>query len=654
MVSNGSMQLRRVFSVLSVVLFALFVGAHTVSAATYYVSPSGNDSNTGTSEGTAWRTLQHAGDVARAGDTVNILPGSYSNSGAPVLRPANSGTATAPIVFRGQGTRPILIGTNAAPEIIDLSNRDYITIENLELRDPCSNWCRWLTLNNSDRNIINDVRFIITGTSRGVDWTGVNFTNSTYNRLSNCHVDGWGIFGDPYNNGGDAIQLNGASHHNIVEGCFIGAAGHAGLQLDGGDTYNNVIRNNTFQNRLEKAFETTQRRGGRFEYNLFEGNTCIDSRYNSEWHGGMCLHINANRNIIRRNVLRGALGWGADFQVWGSETLSNVGNHVFHNTVVNNGIDQTGYHTQSTTGFEITDFGYTGAPFGDHRFKNNIFYDNKPQTNFSPPRSIQLLIGLDSSRSNAPLAGIHVAGNLMYGTNTTEPVITVYGIGDYNADWFNRNYPNNFWGNIQQAPQFVTYDQGTANNPLDGTFDLRLRTGSPGIDQGVDLTTTTGAGSGRTVAVADAGYFHDGWGIIAPDQIMVGSQPATITAIDYANNRITVDRDLSWAANTGVNLQYSGNRPDIGAFESGSSGPPTPTPTGTATPTPTPIPTPTPAACRADLNNDTYVNAQDRSVLIANIFLAQPTNSRADINGNGQVDVTDYSLLATVFGQRCQ
>lgn len=669
-------------SVLFSLVFSLFtlVWPTVSQAATYYVSPTGNDSNSGTTEAQAWRNPARAGQTAQAGDTVMIAPGTYGavNGNGYILQPQRSGTASQPITFRAlNSTRPVFTGANSCPAMIDLTDRQYIVIDGLELRDPCNQWGRWLSLSNSHHNVINNTRFVVTGTSQGVDWTGINFENSTYNRLSNCHVDGWGIYGDPYNNGGDAIQLNGASHHNIIENCFIGAGGHAGLQLDGGDTYFNVIRNNTFQNQLEKGFETTQRRPGRFEYNLFEGNTCVQAGYNSEYHGGMCLHINANRNIIRRNVLRGALGWGIDVQTWGTETLNNINNHIFHNTIVNNGLDQAGWNAymgypMEMTGIEVTDFGYTGAPHRDQRIKNNILYDNKPEIGFNPQRKVALKVGYDSG--TPPFNGIQVAGNLMYSNAAGEQNIQVNGVGINTVAWFNQNHASFFWGNISQAPVFQAYNQGTANNPLDGTFDLQLQAGSPGVDQGVNLTQTTAAGNGTVITVQDAGYFQDGFdGIISPDQIRVGNELVTITSIDYTNNRITINRSISWSANTGVNLPFNGNNPDIGAFESTGTGSgtspstspsaaaspsvsPSPSPSPSAVPSVSPSPSPSPnVACRqADINNDGIVNAADRDLLLSDFFKTLPANGGSDINVSGRVDLTDYGMLARVYGQQCQ
>jgi hypothetical protein len=46
-------------------------------------------------------------------------------------------------------------------------------------------------------------------------------------------------------------------------------------------------------------------------------------------------------------------------------------------------------------------------------------------------------------------------------------------------------------------------------------------------------------------------------------------------SVDDANNRIVVDQPISFAAGAPVNLPYSGNGPDAGAFEySGALAPP--------------------------------------------------------------------------------
>jgi parallel beta-helix repeat protein len=73
----------------------LVLSARAASGATYYVDPQGNDTSAG-SETSPWSTVQHAADVAQAGDTVVVRAGTYKES----VRIANSGTEGSPITFQ--------------------------------------------------------------------------------------------------------------------------------------------------------------------------------------------------------------------------------------------------------------------------------------------------------------------------------------------------------------------------------------------------------------------------------------------------------------------------------------------------------------------------------------------------------------------------
>jgi len=52
----------------------------TASPATYYVSPVGNDRNSGTSEDRPFRVVQYAIDQMKAGDTLIVLDGFYTGT----------------------------------------------------------------------------------------------------------------------------------------------------------------------------------------------------------------------------------------------------------------------------------------------------------------------------------------------------------------------------------------------------------------------------------------------------------------------------------------------------------------------------------------------------------------------------------------------
>jgi hypothetical protein len=80
-----------------------------------------------------------------------------------------------------------------------------------------------------------------------------------------------------------------------------------------------------------------------------------------------------------------------------------------------------------------------------------------------------------------------------------------------------------------------------------------------------------GSGQGDTVVVADAGYFHDGFGIPNEPgdtiQLEGSTQTAVILSVEYSRNELTLDVSLTYSDGQGVGLRYLGSRPDIGAIE---------------------------------------------------------------------------------------
>ncbi|MFJ8862398.1 choice-of-anchor Q domain-containing protein [Streptomyces sp. NPDC102451] len=115
----------------------LLAGATPAQAATttYYVSPSGSDTNPGTSDGAPLKTLQKAADLTEPGDTVSIMKGTYTESaeGRDVLTIRRSGSAGLPITFKAYpGHHPVIhpvTGWNG----INISGASYISIRGLEV-----------------------------------------------------------------------------------------------------------------------------------------------------------------------------------------------------------------------------------------------------------------------------------------------------------------------------------------------------------------------------------------------------------------------------------------------------------------------------------------------------------------------------------------
>lgn len=113
-----------------VIVFSLLMyllAANSAQAATYYVSGTGNDNNSGT-QAAPWRTIQKAANTMVSGDTANILAGTYTGN----VNITRSGTSSSKIEYAGT-SNAFLVGIveiNASNIIFrDMDVRGNIWIE---------------------------------------------------------------------------------------------------------------------------------------------------------------------------------------------------------------------------------------------------------------------------------------------------------------------------------------------------------------------------------------------------------------------------------------------------------------------------------------------------------------------------------------------
>lgn len=118
--------------VLCFVMVSCFTGVYAAQSAAptdYYVSTTGSDSNDG-SHGKPFLTIQKAADVAMAGSTVHVAPGTYAD---PVIC-NNSGTASARIRFvSDEKWKAVMHVCSSDMEAVVKVNGDYVNIEGFEI-----------------------------------------------------------------------------------------------------------------------------------------------------------------------------------------------------------------------------------------------------------------------------------------------------------------------------------------------------------------------------------------------------------------------------------------------------------------------------------------------------------------------------------------
>jgi parallel beta-helix repeat protein len=163
-----------------------------LSAATYYVSPTGSDSATGDATH-PFATLQHASDRAVAGDTVDVRAGQY----AGFVRGWNGnqdGTAAAPVTFHAESGATIVSPNAKTADGIDLEGASYIVLDGF-------------TVNNQSGAITR-------AGIRAVNDTGVVIRNNTTD-----HNGEWGIF-TAFSQNVD-IEHNVASNSKVQHGIYV-------------------------------------------------------------------------------------------------------------------------------------------------------------------------------------------------------------------------------------------------------------------------------------------------------------------------------------------------------------------------------------------------------------------------------------------------
>src|SRR6267378_5470436 len=297
----------------------------------YFVSPTGNDNNAGTSLA-PWLTLQHAADQVVAGDSVTVRAGTYAGFVLGWNFPQN-GTPGNPITF--QADPGVIINSRNAKTAdgIDLEGTSYVTIKGFDIENPTGSAgtitragirAVWnLTTNGKgviiENNTTNDCGTwgIYTSHEDGVLIQNNIASNSQIQHgiyVSNGSVNPVVQWNTSFNNGDTGIQLNGDLSNGgtgIISGAVIqnnilhdngAATGGPEIDLDG-------VQSSTIQNNL--LYNNTGGGGGIAVYkidgaagsknNVFVNNTILTNA--TSGRPGINVKDGSTGNTIFNNIL---------------------------------------------------------------------------------------------------------------------------------------------------------------------------------------------------------------------------------------------------------------------------------------------------------------------------------------------------------------
>lgn len=505
----------------------------------YWVSPTGASSWAGAQSpsalsGTACASITTMNANVTAGDTVNFRTGNYTTQINPGA--SGSGTVSARVTLQAYNGESVTM-SNINNYAIDLTGMDYYFINDINMQ---SNFGAIL-MAGSDFNTVTNVLWTDFKFEAGNWWNAIRISLSSHHNVfvdmeaSECGSE----------EGGDDVgrvmalgteNTTDLSTNNLFLRCTFARGGH--------DTVTVFSRFNRFQDchfYNDVWYPTSGALYGNRNvaidgpggltsqgWNIFDNCTFFRAAPPADAVGVASFTIRSHRNIIRRcrfvdgadagiNINRA----GYHDSQWSPQTLVAY-NYVYHNTVVNNGINTGNTDDDRTAGMTFNDDSDGSPPVATNSILNNIFWDNVDDRAF----------GFEGVTSNDNT----FAGNL---AESADPLFVDWNVADLDPD-----------------------------NPT--AHDFTLTSSSPAINAGSFLTTITSAtGSGTSFVVGDAGFFTDGEGIYAGDSVQVQGQttPVTVTDVNYVTQTITVGSSLSWTNGNGLALTYSGSAPDQGAFE---------------------------------------------------------------------------------------
>jgi len=297
------------------VLVFLFFALTTAEAATYYISPTGSDSNSGT-QALPFRQIRKGISVAAAGDTLLIADGSYF--GFDIRN--KSGTSASPITIRATGTNAHVVPTTDRPD-----NRDtiFITSSNFWILDGL----RSFNANRAAVRLDDAHRITIRNGVFGNNGTWGIFTNNSDDSLfeyNECYgsVAQHGIYVSNssmrptvrgnrlHHNAQCGLHMNGDLSFGapgLIIGALVesnvvwsnGAAGGAGINMDG--PQDSIVRNNLIYGNSAGGITAYAIDAAEGPRNLQILHNTIDMPSNARW--AVLIGQSAGLVTVRNNIL---------------------------------------------------------------------------------------------------------------------------------------------------------------------------------------------------------------------------------------------------------------------------------------------------------------------------------------------------------------
>jgi len=451
--------------------------------ANYYVSPNGNDSNSG-SLNSPWKTIQRAANLVKAGDTVYVRGGTY-NETISITR-SGSSNAGLRIIFKNYpGETPIVDATGKSvidgqSGVFDLANVSYVTIEGFDIKNFTTN---------STNNV--PIGIYVWGAGSYVEILN-NHISYIKNTAKNDNANALGLLvaGTEVPASINNITISG----NELDHLTLGSS--ESLSINGNVEYWKVINNKVHDNNNigidAIGFEETnpsdtynQARDGLISGNLVYNITSYGNpAYGNDYAADGIYVDGGTRIVIENNIIH-----NTDF---GIELASeHKGKSTSYVTVRNNLV-----WNNNTAGITIGGYDKDMGTTDYCTIVNNTFLFNDSKKTGTGEFQIQYYATNNVVKNNifyATSQGIFISNENESSKNPVDLDYNIYfssvGSGSATFTWLNKTYKgfSNFWAATGKdaRSQFVDPKFLSTSTP-----DLKLVTGSPAINAGITLQSS--------------------------------------------------------------------------------------------------------------------------------------------------------------------
>jgi Putative Ig domain/Protein of unknown function (DUF1565) len=463
------------------VALALTVNAVSTGS-TFYVSTSGNDSNPGTL-GSPWRTIQHAANSVAAGDTVDVLAGTYNES---VTIAASGSAAAGPVIFQSYpGQTAVVDGTGLAVSgsstqgLFNIEDESYVTIQGFEIQNYQTSSASatpagiWVTGSGSNIQLLNNVIHNIVTTSEA---NGNAFGIAVYGSEAPASIDSITISGnqvyDLKTGNSETLNVDGnvtnfvISNNTIHDNDNIGidAIGFEGVSPDSTYDYarNGEISGNTVYNisAINNPGEGNQYDAGGIYVDggsqiVVERNLVYSSDLNievaSEHSGHVSSYVTVRNNLVYDANSVGISIGGYASNVGGTDHCTIVNNTLYGNDTKNTGSGEFQVQYYSTNNI----------------FENNIVYAT----------SQGLFI---NNYTNSEPSPVTVDYNLYFSSVSSSSANFIWNSTNYNGFTSYQSASKNDSNSQYADPQFLSLT----------TPNLHIQATSPVVKAGINLGST--------------------------------------------------------------------------------------------------------------------------------------------------------------------